>query len=438
MQKITGIKIKRNDNTYSEKIPISVSVENVEWDDKYTLKEVLGNVDIDNTENVQNQINELSQKNAVRVESLNEVPLVDTVIETVGNPVYIDDSWDEYDAFGINEAGWYVFARITAKKDIKVSEQTTIEGAAGYIKNIGAEYLDLAVRFDVAATSQIVKIKWNNNQIESFVFKSTDLAIRNLDYRVTFYLYDIDRYATWEYDLTTDSVFTADKRYYIKNDDDTYTYVPITEYTIGDPIPENTYYKHSKVTFKDMIRNVCYNCSTPIDCPVVFQLPQIEEDGHGAWFEIRFYHLGSYSSTLVPPSGDVKIASQHTQPETKGINAVDLFYTSVAGQKVWRFLNTHSNFTASTPTLESIAFRKGPDKTQYQATEEFDMTGAVVVATFSDGSTQIVTATYDTDDPIIYPVEIGSDRQRYDVTASYTSGDVTKTATTDLYIMINE
>ena len=47
--------------------------------------------------------------------------------------------------------------------------------------------------------------------------------------------------------------------------------------------------------------------------------------------------------TLTPPSADVKIATEHTQKETKGLNMIDLHYTSVNGVKLWRFLNTHSS-----------------------------------------------------------------------------------------------
>ena len=122
-----------------------------------------------------------------------------------------------------------------------------------------------------------------------------------------------------------------------------YTYIS-NEYlpanvTVGEEIP--SYYVHSKVTFEGMTRNVTYVCNTPIDCPVTFNLPVIEDETHGAWFEIRFYHTGEYSSTLVTPEG-VKVATEHTQPEKAGFNTVDLHYSAIAGIKMWRFLNTHS------------------------------------------------------------------------------------------------
>ena len=115
------------------------------------------------------------------------------------------------------------------------------------------------------------------------------------------------------------------------------------EVTAGEAIP--AYYKHSKVTFEGMTRNITYRCNTPIDCPMVFNLPEIEDETHGCWYEIRFQHTGSFSSTLNVPEG-VKVATEHTQAETKGMNMVDLHYTSIGGLKLWRFMNTHSSIPA--------------------------------------------------------------------------------------------
>ena len=315
--------------------------------------------------------------NKSRVTSLNDTVLTPTVIEAAGIPVYVSDV-AEYSTFGITETGWYIFARIAAKDGVSVSDATTVTGAAGYIAESGADHIDVAVKFEVAAMSGVVNITWDADNAETFVFKATDLAIRNLDYRVTFYVYDIDDFATWEYALTTDATFAADNYYYTEADgvytlaevtageavpayytlaDEVYTQATGTfaegttyytksgeeytaaEVTAGEAIP--AYYKHSKVTFEGMTRNVTYVCNTPIDCPVVFNLPVIEDETHGAWFEIRFQHTGSFSSTLVVPEG-VKVATEHTQPETKGFNSVDLHYSAINGVKAWRFLNTHS------------------------------------------------------------------------------------------------
>ena len=540
----------------------------------------------------------LKQQN--NVSSLDTTSLVSNVIEAAGMPVYVSDV-TEYAAFNITETGWYIFARIAAKEGTTVTSATKVEGADGYVAEVGADHIDVAVRFEVAAVSKIVVIEWGA-YAETFVFKATDLAVRNLDYRVTFYVYDIDDFATWEYARSTDAVFVGTKYYveengvytqaavkaytdipadtyythaYVESEDEvfqegvvyytldgsTYTpaevtpgeeltpdgvdpapvyyvdqwtlttdtsfvgdryfgetegnyeqiavkagdpcsyYTKVVEYPLtedttfvgteywtpddsdlgytrvavvageqipedefythtytkltaagkfaegvryyklvddeyelqevtvgasyaknvyyidtwteatgsfvgtaywietdgvwsqaaviaGESVPEDTYhlrvvswpqatedtfaegttyytksgeeytaaevtageaipsyYKHSKVTFEGMTRNITYRCNTPIDCPMVFNLPEIEDETHGCWYEIRFQHTGSFSSTLNVPEG-VKVATEHTQAETKGMNMVDLHYTSIGGLKLWRFMNTHSSIPA--------------------------------------------------------------------------------------------
>lgn len=282
------------------------------------------------------------ERDGKRVASLDETGLARAeIVEVVGTPQYIDDV-SQYSDYGITEAGWYVFTRITAKNGVKIIEETSVTGAAGYIATIGEDHIDVAVKFEVAAVSCPVTITWAAGNTETFVFKATDLAIRNLDYRVTFYVYDIDEFATWEYALTTDETFAEGKYYYTRDEDDVYT---LAEVTVGEAVPTDTYYVHSHVTFEGMARNITYRCNTVIDCPMTFILPEIEDDCHGCWFEIRFRHAGTYSSTLVPPEG-VKVATEHTQAETAGMNMVNLHYSSVGGAKVWRFMNTHSTIPA--------------------------------------------------------------------------------------------
>lgn len=321
----------------------------------------------------------VDEMDGIRIMSLDSTALAvsGTIINAVGIPVYVDDV-TAYADYGITETGWYVFARIFGRGDTKVTENTTVTGAAGSIITVGAEYVDLAVRFEVAAMSSIVTISWGD-ETDRLIFNAPDLAVRNLDYRTTFYVYDIAPFATWEYALTADETFAADKKYYTLADgvytlaevtageavpayyilvDEVYTratgifedgviYYTKSEdvyseavVTVGDAIP--AYYNHSKLTFSGMARNVTYQFDEIIDCPQEYVLPEIEDDGHGAWFEIRLRHAGSYSSTLVVPEG-VKIATEHTQAETAGMNMVDLHYMSIDGIKIWRFMNTHSS-----------------------------------------------------------------------------------------------
>lgn len=268
-----------------------------------------------------------------------DLVVVGPIVDAIRPPDYVSDV-TPYAAYGITDPGWYVFAQIDAKDGITVTADTTVQGAAGFVATPGGNHVDVAVRFDVAALSQKITIVWGD-ETEIFIFRAIDLGIRNLDYRTTFYVYDVAQFTTWAYALTTDTEFVADKHYYTK-DGDVYTEATVTA---GDAVPADTYYNHSKVTFSGMARNITYVCTTEIDCPMEFVLPEIEDDTHGCWFEIRCMHAGEYSMTLLPPEG-VKIATEHTQKETKGMNDIVLHYNSINGVKLWRFLNTHSSIPA--------------------------------------------------------------------------------------------
>lgn len=275
-----------------------------------------------------------------RVSPLNGTPIAGaTVLETVGIPLYVSDV-SSYAGYGITDTGWYVFARITAPEGVAVTANTTVTGAAGYITTVGANHVDVAVRFEVAAQSQAVTVGWGDSA-ETYVFKATDLAVRNLDYRTTFYIYDIAPYTAWTYALTADTTFSATKRYYTR-DGDTYSLATVTA---GEAVPADTYYNHSKVRFEGMASNVTYRLDETVDCPIEIALPDIADDGHGAWFEIQLRYDGSYSCTLLPPDG-VKIGTAQTQAQTAGVNTIDLQYTDVDDVRMWTLLNTHSNIPA--------------------------------------------------------------------------------------------
>ena len=363
---------------------------------------------------------------ASRVSSLTDVKMAtNNVIQVAGLSHYYEDV-TEFSAYGLDAPGWYSFARIKAPAGVTVTSETKVEGPAGYIATVGADYIDVAIKFATSALGVLVVINWGETE-EFFLFKDTDLAIRNLDYRVTFYVYDADEFATWNYrlatgsfaagtnyyvkkdgvytpaevtageaipagyyvqepayELTTDANFVGGTVYYIKQGDeyvkanvdvgdpvaaDTY-YVQTTVYvrtedetfaegttyytleedvytpaevTAGEAIPN--YYVHSNVVIGGLVRNVTYRLNATVDCPMVFILPEVEDETHGCWFEIRCRHAGAYSMELVAPDG-VKVATEHTQKETAGVNMINLHYTSVDGVKIWRFMNTHSNIPA--------------------------------------------------------------------------------------------
>ena len=139
--------------------------------------------------------------------SLTATELASEIIETLGIPVYVSDV-TQYPAYALTEPGWYTFARIAAKDGVTVGDGASVEGAKAIIA-AGADHIDVAVLFDVAAMSQKVVVHWDGSNEDTFIFKATDLAVRNLDYRTTFYVYDLAPFTTWAYALTTDANFVA-------------------------------------------------------------------------------------------------------------------------------------------------------------------------------------------------------------------------------------
>lgn len=275
-----------------------------------------------------------------RISSLTETGLAsESVVESIGIPVYVDDVAG-YSEYGLTETGWYIFARILSKDGEAIASGVTVEGADGSIITAGEDHVDIAVRFDVASMSKPVTINWGAES-ETFTFKATDLAIRNLDYRTTFYVYPLDEFIAWTYTETTDTSFVSGKHYYTKDENDVYTEA---EVTVGGTIPAGTYYVHAKARFEGFTRNVTYRYTGVIDCPIEIVLPDIPEDGYGAWVEFQLRYNGTYSTTLIPPADDVKAAKDSTPAQEKGINVLDLHYLSVNDSKVWRMINTHSNY----------------------------------------------------------------------------------------------
>ena len=321
-----------------------------------------------------------------RVSSLNTTHFAKgTSIEAVGIPVYVDDATD-YPQYGLTETGWYVFARVTAKDSITVSASTVVNGAAGYIAVVGNSYIDLAVKFGVAAMTQEVVINWGT-YTDTLLFKATDLALRNMDYRTTYVEYDIGEYLTWTYALTTDTTFQRYRQYFIL-DNGEYTKADVI---YGDPVPADTYYVHTLAHFEGMPRNITYKSEEIIDCPIEIVLPEIDDDGYGAWFELRLRYDRQCSCTLIPPGDDVHIATDNLANHTAGINVLDLHYNATGGLKTWRLISTHTGLNEYRH-LVGLAFAEPPTKTVYAVGETLDLTGAKVVATLSDGSKHNVTS----------------------------------------------
>ncbi len=188
-----------------------------------------------------------SQVNNARVISLTETQLASgSVIEAVGVPAYVGDV-TQYAAYGITETGWYIFARVLTKDGEAIEAGVTVDGADGAIITAGEDHVDIAVRFEVASMSKAVTINWGT-YTETYIFKATDLAVRNLDYRTTYYVYDLAPYATWVYRRSADLTFSGTKYYVLENGE--YVQAAVKART---PIPADTYYTHAYIMTEDTV-----------------------------------------------------------------------------------------------------------------------------------------------------------------------------------------
>lgn len=277
-----------------------------------------------------------------RVEALGQTRIASgNVVEGVGIPEYVADPMTKSEYTGLDEPGWYMFVRISAKEGVTVTEDFVISGQDGIIDPVdGDDHVDIAVKFEVAAQTREVTLQWSEDLEETFLFRAVDLAVRNLDYRTTFYIYDISEFASWTFALTTDETFVEGKNYYTRDAEDNYI---LAEVTAGEAVPANAYYNHSKLTFSGMTRNVTYKFDELVDCPIEIVLPEVPDDGYGCWYEIQMRYDAERSCTLLPTDTSVKIGTATTQAQKAGINVIDLQYTDVDGVKMWTLLNTHSD-----------------------------------------------------------------------------------------------
>lgn len=162
--------------------------------------------------------------------------------------------------------------------------------------------------------------------------------------------------------------------------------------------------------------------------------------------------FGTYAVTVgTTQNGSVSANPENTIPDTE----VTLTAAPETGYKVKAFTVTDSSgntvqttktdlntctfampvddvsVSAEFITLTKIELTSAPVKTSYKTDEEFDSTGMVVTATYSDGSTEDVTAECTTD------FDSSSAAKDKTITVSYTDTDcnVTKTATFTVDIM---
>ena len=73
-------------------------------------------------------------------------------------------------------------------------------------------------------------------------------------------------------------------------------------------------------------------------------MPEIPDDGYGAWFEVQIHVDAEHSVTLTLQDAEAKVASNSTAAfYSAGVYVVDLQYANVDNVKIWRALRTQHN-----------------------------------------------------------------------------------------------
>lgn len=116
MDKLVAIKIKYNNSSFSNQIPIGVLAENVQWDEFYNLKNILGVIDIDKG-TVQSQIDQKLGSTQLKQYVDNEIK--DSIIQAVQD--WLDEK--------VNPTG----------SAVMVDNSLTITGAAADAARVGEE-----------------------------------------------------------------------------------------------------------------------------------------------------------------------------------------------------------------------------------------------------------------------------------------------------------
>ena len=138
--KIKAIRIKQENGTYSEEVPISVNVQNVQWDENnHTLLDALGSVDISSSGkgNLQHQIDELDGDKI----STNEFN--SRLNDFLKNQISADTT--DWLNDNVNPAGSAVI----------VDKTLTIDGAAADAKAVGDELMAVKDDLENIETTEI-------------------------------------------------------------------------------------------------------------------------------------------------------------------------------------------------------------------------------------------------------------------------------------------
>ena len=183
MDKLTAIKIKYDDETYSDEIPISVLGENVEWDATHTLVDVLGSVDVDTTGTIQDQISQLFNEkvSATQLQDYVASQLNDIGANPAGSAVVVDSSLTisgaAADAKVVGDTLGAVRAQVSELDETKVNKtnivqnigdsETDIMSQKAVTEEVTAVKRDLA-RYDTVNNVSVTKnLVWQAGYIQS-------------------------------------------------------------------------------------------------------------------------------------------------------------------------------------------------------------------------------------------------------------------------------
>ena len=152
MDKLTAIKIKYDDGTYSDQIPVSAMAENIQWDDMHTLIDIIGDVDIDSVGNIQEQIDRFLSETAETISTLDQrvtnaeaavgSPLIAAAVSEMLDPThiyvymgsetgYIPGNWYYWDGSAWTSGGVYNSVAVDTDKTLSVPNQAADAKAAG-------------------------------------------------------------------------------------------------------------------------------------------------------------------------------------------------------------------------------------------------------------------------------------------------------------------
>lgn len=329
------------------------------------------------------------------ITSLNSSKLCN-VIEVIGIPEYIDD-FNEYEDYGLTDSGWYAFIKITPKDGTPVSENTIVTGSDGY--TIGDGFVNLAIRFDTIAYCKEIIIDWGDS-VETFAFRSSDLSERNLDYRSTYTIYDLEEldYVTWAYSRTTDTTVQNGKSYYTLNDgsyvlSDIAASTPIVSYyeriinyaltSDATFVDGKTYYTESEGTYTEATVTVGENvdAETYYEQTITHSLTTDTEFIDGKTYYT--YSNGAYSEATVTAGDPIIVYYAHSKVTISGMTRnityvlnqavdcpIELVMPEIVGDQygVWfDFEFYHSgtySITITVPTGAKMATSNTPNPTK--------------------------------------------------------------------------